>query len=252
MTDVVIIGGGPAGVTAGVVLQKNGYQTCIVDWDIFPREKLCAGVVTKKAVKLLHHIYKGLDLNDLDTNYINKVNIFYKNTPIGSYTLENGYCVVNRVIFDNALVEYYKNLGGRLLDGEKSYQIYYDKNILKLSDGTEIEYRFLVGADGINSRVRKHVQRGWKSTILCFEKFIPSEHKEKAINIYFGKMVGGYCWRIPGKNRIGIGLGEFYVRRMKRDVKKYLNFYHEQGVQDLTGIKGAFVSSGYYVKTGER
>ena len=53
MVDAVIIGGGPAGVSAGTVLQRKGYKTCIIDTRFFPREKLCAGVLTVKSIKLI-------------------------------------------------------------------------------------------------------------------------------------------------------------------------------------------------------
>lgn len=58
MVDAVIIGGGPAGVSAGTVLQRKVHKTCIIDTWIFPREKLCAGVLTVKFIKLIQHIYK--------------------------------------------------------------------------------------------------------------------------------------------------------------------------------------------------
>lgn len=38
MVDAVIIGGGPAGVLAGTVLQRKGYKTCIIDTRIFSRD----------------------------------------------------------------------------------------------------------------------------------------------------------------------------------------------------------------------
>ena len=38
------------------------------------------------------------------------------------------------------------------------------------------------------------------------------------------------------------------MRKWKRNEKKYVEFYRKQGVENMTGIKGAFVSSGYYVK----
>ena len=62
MVDAVIIGGGPAGVSAGTVLQRKGYKTCIIDTRVFPREKLCAGVLTVKSIKLIQHISKNLNL----------------------------------------------------------------------------------------------------------------------------------------------------------------------------------------------
>lgn len=54
-------------------------------------------------------------------------------------------------------------------------------------------------------------------------------------------------WRIPGKDRIGVGLGEFYIRGMKREPKKYRKLFQDQGV-DLKDVKGAFVSFGNFVK----
>lgn len=246
--DVVIIGGGPAGISAGVVLQKQGYKTCIIDNQTFPREKLCAGVITTKAVKLIHHIYSGLDLNSLEINYISKISMFYKDKVVGNYIVKNPYGVVNRTEFDNALLNHYKALGGTVFESQKKYQILYDKSIVRLAGGKELKYRCLIGADGINSKVRAYVQRKWKTSILCFETFVANSSKEDTIKIYFGDMLGGYCWRIPGQNRIGIGLGEFYIRRRKRSIKKYEDYFKEQGVNDLSKVNGAFVSSGYFVK----
>lgn len=248
MVDVVIIGGGPAGITAGVVLQRKGYKTCIIDNQTFPREKLCAGVLTTKAVNLLQHVYKGINMDLLGIKYIDKVMMFYKKKIIGKFTIKNKYGVVSRLNFDNELLKYYKDVGGLVLDGEKSYQIIYDENKVKLSNGKEIAYHCLIGADGINSRVRTYVQRKWKTSILCFEKFILNDLKEDTIKIYFGEMLGGYSWRIPGKDRVRVGLGEFYVRGMKRDVKKYANYFGTQGVDSQEKNIGAFVSSGYFIK----
>ena len=51
MVDAVIIGGGPAGVSAGTVLQRNRYT-------YFSKGKLCADVLTVKFIKLIQHIYQ--------------------------------------------------------------------------------------------------------------------------------------------------------------------------------------------------
>lgn len=61
-------------------------------------------------------------------------------------------------------------------------------------------------------------------------------------------MLGGYSWRIPGKDRTGVGLGEFYIRGMKRRPNKYMKYFQSQGVNDLKDIKGAFVSFGNFVR----
>lgn len=248
MVDVVIIGGGPAGISAGVVLQRKGYKTCIIDTQVFPREKLCAGVLTVKSIRLIKHIYKGFKLENLRIKHIHKIAYFYNHKLIGKYTIDNAYSVINRTEFDNSLLQYYKNIGGLVFEGQRNYKIDYDKNMVKLSDGREIQYQFLIGADGINSKVRTYIKPTWKASVLCFEKFIPNDANEDMIEIDFGGILGGYSWRIPGRDRIGIGLGEFYIRGMKRKPEKYRKYFASQGVNELDDIKGAFVSYGNFIR----
>ncbi len=248
MVDVVIIGGGPAGVSAGTVLQRKGYKTCIIDIREFPREKLCAGVLTVKSIKLLQYIYKDLDFSNISMRDINKIELLYNRKLIGKYTVKNAYRVINRTEFDNALLQYYKSVGGTVLDGQKNYKIAYDKSTVTLSDGQEIPYRFLIGADGINSTVRSYVKCAWRASVLCFEGFIPNLSNEDTIKINFGGILGGYSWRIPGKDRIGVGLGEFYIRGMKKKPARYSRYFKSQGIKDINSIKGAFVSYGNFVR----
>ena len=248
MVDVVIIGGGPAGTSAGTVLQRKGYKTCIIDTQFFPRKKLCAGVLTAKSIKLLQRIFKDLDLENLSIKHIHKITLLYNNITLGEYSINNAYSVIDRTEFDNALLQYYKKCGGLTYEGQRNYIINYDKNVIKLSDGKEIPYRFLIGADGINSKVRSYVSHSWRASVLCFEEFIPNTSEEDTIKINFGGMLGGYSWRIPGKDRIGVGLGEFYIKGMKRKPGKYRKYFQCQGINDLKNIKGAFVSFGNFVR----
>ncbi len=248
MVDVVIIGGGPAGVSAGTVLQRNGYKTCIVDTQTFPREKLCAGVLTVKSIKLIHHIYKDLNFDDMDMRDIHKIELLYNSKVIGKYIVNHAYRVINRTEFDNELLKYYKSVGGMVFDGQKEYKIAYDESVVVLSDGKEIPYRVLIGADGINSKTRSYVGRPWKASVLCFEKFIPNLLNEDTIKIDFAGILGGYSWRIPGKDRIGVGLGEFYIRGMKKKPARYRKYFESQGITDINSIKGAFVSFGNFVR----
>lgn len=175
-------------------MQRKGYKTCIIDTQIFPREKLCAGVLTVKSIKLIQYIYKNLNFGDMDMRDIHKVELLYNGKIIGKYTVDNAYRVINRTEFDNELLKYYKSVGGMVFEGQKDYEIVYDKNVVVLSDGKKISYRVLIGADGINSKVRSYVGRSWKASVLCFEKFIPNLSDEDTIKIDFSGILGGYSW----------------------------------------------------------
>ena len=58
LTDVLIIGGGPAGSTAAWQLRRLGFDVVVWDRKAFPRDKICAGWITP-------HVVAALEL-DLD------------------------------------------------------------------------------------------------------------------------------------------------------------------------------------------
>ena len=49
-TDVIIVGGGPAGSTCAGKLRAGGLDVLIVDKAEFPRSKLCSGWITPGVV----------------------------------------------------------------------------------------------------------------------------------------------------------------------------------------------------------
>ena len=53
MTDVLIVGGGPAGSIAALVLARAGVAVTILDRAVFPRDKLCGDSVNPGAMALL-------------------------------------------------------------------------------------------------------------------------------------------------------------------------------------------------------
>jgi menaquinone-9 beta-reductase len=62
-TDVLVIGGGPAGAAAAYWLADAGHDVTVVERRTFPRSKACGDVLTPRAVRQLHDM--GL-ANDLD------------------------------------------------------------------------------------------------------------------------------------------------------------------------------------------
>lgn len=53
MTDVLIVGAGPAGALAGLVLARAGVRVTMLDRATFPRDKLCGDTVNPGAVSIL-------------------------------------------------------------------------------------------------------------------------------------------------------------------------------------------------------
>ena len=76
--DVVIVGAGPAGATAGMVLAKKGMNVLVLERETFPRDKLCAGLITLKTQELISDLV-GQDLSKLQSRGI----IEYQSTAYG-------------------------------------------------------------------------------------------------------------------------------------------------------------------------
>ena len=55
-SDVVIVGAGPAGACAGIVLARAGVRVRLLDRATFPRDKLCGDTVNPGTLALLRRL----------------------------------------------------------------------------------------------------------------------------------------------------------------------------------------------------
>ncbi len=56
MTDVIIVGAGPAGATAAIVLARAGVQVTVLDRARFPRDKLCGDTLNPGTIAILRRL----------------------------------------------------------------------------------------------------------------------------------------------------------------------------------------------------
>src|SRR4030081_2043174 len=70
MLDVLIVGAGPAGAIAAVVLARAGARVRLVDRAVFPRDKLCGDTVNPGTLARLRQLRlnEGVDQRGLRVN----------------------------------------------------------------------------------------------------------------------------------------------------------------------------------------
>lgn len=242
----VIIGAGPAGAACGIILQKSGELPCIIDKATFPRHKTCAGLVTDKTYQLIQTIFDSSDVGGLFCDSADRVALFQGTKPLASSEIERPVYFVNRSSFDNALVARYKNLGGKLIEGEKDITIDYEKKTIRLSGGDEIHYRYLLFADGALSMSRRMLETKKEDFAIGIEAYVPADRiKVDSVALYFGYLDDGYIWVFPHGDRVCIGAGESYHKDNRRCREALLRFMKDVGV-DPEGIRfiGAFIPYG--------
>ena len=117
--DVIIVGAGPSGATLAYELAKRGIGVIVLEKEIFPRYKCCAGGITHKVLNLL-----DFDISEAIEETIYDIRFLYKleKSYLGHYDKPLLY-TVTRDAFDNLLVERAQQYGARFLDKQKVINI---------------------------------------------------------------------------------------------------------------------------------
>lgn len=246
--DTVIIGAGPAGMGCAVSLIKSGKTPCVIDKAVFPRNKTCAGLVTAKTERLIRQLLSDDHYDDVFCNSADSIKLFQKSSELVEAPLSRPVHLVDRIDFDNALVDRYKSLGGTILEGERGFSVDYDNNRVTLSDGSEIGYNTIVFADGALSMAHKNLKVDKGRMALGIEAYVPSDRTDiNSVNIYFDYLKDGYMWAFPHSDTVCFGAANLFKKGV--DYKAlFIGFLNDLGV-DYSGVKfiGAFLPYGYIV-----
>ncbi len=245
--DVVIVGAGPSGSTAGFLLKKANFKVLIIDKREFPRDKLCGGLVTQKSVNFLKDLFNEKFVNSLLEDKKNKVEIYFKGNLISSVKTKIPFYLVDRKKFDYSLLNQYLRIGGEFKPKTSFKSVYLLKNQIKLTNGEAVKFKYLIGADGALSQVRKLIYKDFKPSGYCLESFISSDIVDGSLKIYFGDLKVGYGWIFP-RNKVNVvGIGANY----SLNKNKFKSSYEEitQIISDFVPKpKGAFIPFGEIVK----
>ena len=258
-TDVLIIGGGPAGSAAGYWLARAGKRVTIIEKKTFPRDKTCGDGLTPRAVKQIvdmgladslakYHRYEGLRA----TAHGKALELQW---PSHSVYPQHGY-VVRRRELDQMVALNAEAAGAELLQGHEAHQPILERGLLRGAVVTdkethstfEMRAQYVIVADGANSRFGRALgtarakQMPYGTAIRTYwesprhaEPWIESALDVKDRN---GNSMPGYGWIFPvGDGTINIGVGLLSTFRDFKSVNttNLLDAYAHQ-VADRWGI----------------
>jgi geranylgeranyl reductase family protein len=231
--DVIVVGGGPAGSSAGRFCSRAGLKTLLIEKERFPRYKVCGGCLSVKASRLL-----DFDLRPVIENTVTGARIKY---PLEDQVLLEssepiGFMVM-RDRFDHLLVEKAMEQGTEVLEGEKVVRVRETDSALEveLGKGQRLRCEYLIGADGSGSVVSKAFSKlrlkdngtgiGLESEVsLHVVTDFPQEDRH-IVNLYFGRIPNGYGWVFPKKEGLSIGIGGIFGSKGKSSPRDYFDAF---------------------------
>ena len=211
--DVVITGAGPAGSSLALELVRHGVDAgriLLLDRQAFPRQKLCAGGLTARANRALRRWNVELKYA-WDVPYIQ----FATHGSRVRFHEPGRLCVSDRWELDAALRDRALAVGVQAQTDALATVEQTDWGWqIRTASGQQIRGRYLVGADGYGSRIRRHLTgktEGHGGKLL--EVSVPHPHAAHVpLEMHFGVVeqgVAGYTWQFP---YISAQDGQHYVK----------------------------------------
>jgi menaquinone-9 beta-reductase len=227
-TEVLIVGGGPAGAAAGYWLARHGHDATVVEKRTFPRDKTCGDGLTPRAVKELtdmglgeeltrFHRFKGLRATGMGR-------VLELEWPEHPDYPRHGY-VVRRRDLDQLVATNAERIGARLLQGHEAVRPIVDRGFVKGAivtspDGGSVEIRseYTIVADGATSRFGRELgtfrKREWPYGTAIRTYWESPRHEEPWIESALdlqdrnGNPMPGYGWIFPvGDGTVNVGVG---------------------------------------------
>lgn len=148
--DVAIIGAGPAGATAAIILAQKGRRVALVDRSTFPRQAACGSWLNARCVPLLTEL--GITDESLLRCPIQNVTFYradFSQSTQPAFEHAPGY-LIDRAQFDSALVAAAVDQGISFVQGcaARDLQLKESAVVVELADGRHLDGRLLMLASG--------------------------------------------------------------------------------------------------------
>ena len=205
MFDIIVIGAGPAGTAAAFDLLTYGFKVLLVDKYPFPRKKACAGGITPKG----YHLFR-YDISSQVKRQCHAVKITPPSRNSFLIKDEKTLCyMTKREELDFFSLKMVMDKGAVFKVIKTIYSIEEGKNSIQINtSGGKFSARFLIGADGSNSRVRQltATPRFYQKQ-FALEADVMLERPDKFhMEFDFSRMKKGYYWIFPKDDHVNIGI----------------------------------------------
>jgi geranylgeranyl reductase family protein len=218
--DVAVIGAGPAGSVAGLVLARAGARVALVDKAAFPRDKACGDLIGPRGVQVLDELGVRLSGTESvgDMRVVGPTGRSVR-LPCRPGTTYPGHGVaLPRLALDEALRTAAMDAGCVARTARAGAPILDDGRLagFELSDGSRLHADAVIGADGATSRVASAAGLVDERRVLwgfALRAYLDARVDLPTIVLWDEarrRGFPGYGWVFPGSGgqaNLGVGVG---------------------------------------------
>lgn len=247
-TQICIVGAGPGGATAALVLGRAGVPCVLVDKADFPRDKICGDALSGKVVEVLRKIDPAIakrlateptQVGSWGVNFVapngKSLRVPFKTNMDKAKDAAPGF-IAKRVDFDHFLLqEALKYPSVTFVPNLKLEQYTKTENGYIATDkaGTcTINAKLLIIADGAQSSFARHhagvkMEPGhYCAGVRAYYSGVQGMDEDNFIELHFIKdLLPGYLWIFPlpnGEANVGLGVRSDYISKRKLNLKQLL------------------------------
>jgi menaquinone-9 beta-reductase len=147
--DVLVIGGGPAGLAAAIALRQSSVDVLLADALVPPIDKACGEGIMPDSRRELAQL--GVDLNCAHGAAFHGIRFGDKRSTVTANFSSGEGIGLRRIVLHSLLVDRARDIGVRLRWGTP---VVLNPGQPASIAGERVTYRYLIGADGQSSRVR--------------------------------------------------------------------------------------------------
>ena len=217
MREIVIIGGGLAGLISSILLKRAGWDVLLIERKSYPFHRVCGEYISLEVHPFLDR--EGL-LPPIDYPIISKFALSSTSGKISNSPLDLGGFGISRYTLDHHLFKLAQNEGVEfMLSKVMDCQFLKDHFKLK-TEIEELETKFVIGAFGKRSNLDQVMNRPFftkRSPYIGVKYHATTPHPADLIALH--NFPGGYC----GVSQVENGISNICYLGKREDLRKYGN-----------------------------
>ncbi len=191
--DVIIIGGGLAGLTSAIHLTKTGCKVFVIEKNSYPKHKVCGEYISNEV--LPYFDWLTLNIKELKPIHIKTLQFSSESGRTIETQLPLGGFGISRYTLDHALYLKALSQNCEIIEDQVNEVIFNDDYFeVELASGKILTSKVVLGAFGKRSNLDIKMKRGFieqKSPWLAVKSHYKGEFENDVVGLHNFK--GGYC-----------------------------------------------------------